>query len=190
MSVAAGSTSPSDFDALHEVRVRGIVPLGSLTGNVDTLIERGLLVATKRGYLLSPAGLELHSELADAWRVSVDLGLLGRAYERFLAVNVAVKESCVAWQVSPRDDDARFVAVDTLGSLLDRATPGLRRAGAVVPRFHAYADRLQAAIDKAGTGEIVFLTDPHHDSVHTIWFECHEDFLVCLGISREEEGSH
>jgi hypothetical protein len=58
-----------------------------------------------------------------------------------------------------------------------------------VPRFATYTPRLEAALDAAGSGDSRFITDPRVDSMHSVWFECHEDFLVTLGREREDEGS-
>jgi hypothetical protein len=57
-----------------------------------------------------------------------------------------------------------------------------------VPRFGAYARRLEASLDKAAT-DPRFVVSPAVDSFHTVWFECHEDYLLMLGRSREQEGS-
>ena len=39
-------------------------------------------------------------------------------------------------------------------------------------------------------GDGRFITDPEVDSIHSIWFECHEDYLTTLGRDRESEGSY
>ena len=179
----------SDFEVLHLVRIRGMARLESLD-DTHRLISESLLISTKHGYLLSPQGLEHHDFLVSRWRKTVDLGMLAKAYERFLAVNTLAKQACASWQQTSRDDLARLVAVDTLTEVTGRAGPGLRRAGNAVPRFNTYIDRLGAALEFAGMGDGRFLTDPGVDSFHNVWFECHEDFLVTLGRSREDEGSH
>jgi hypothetical protein len=181
--------TPADpLETLHLARIRGLVP-AELLGDVDELVEQGLLVATPRGAMLTAAGLDRHDELLSAWRSSVDLDPLASAYERFLAVNQPMKDACSAWQTQGSGPDALFLAVDALSGIVDRVAPVLRRAGQTVPRFAGYSTRLQGAVQAAQGGDGRFLTDPRVDSVHSVWFECHEDFLTTLGRSREEEGS-
>ena len=60
--------------------------------------------------------------------------------------------------------------------------------GAFLPGLETY-DRIDAALGAAREGDSRFITDPRVDSVHNIWFECHEDYLLTLGRDREEEGS-
>lgn len=178
-----------EFEALHLARTRGLVPADAL-GDVDQLVADSLMLVSEHGCMLSPQGLERHEQLLNEWRESVDLEPLAKAYERFLAVNVPIKEACSAWQTTDGDAEALFLAVDSLAELLDRAKPALRRAAEAVPRFGGYGPRLEAAIAAAGEGDGRFLTDPTVDSFHGVWFECHEDFLTTLGRSREEEGSY
>jgi hypothetical protein len=81
------------------------------------------------------------------------------------------------------------MAVDSLSEVVQRVKPALRRAAQTAPRFATYSPRLEAALQTAAAGDDRFITNPRVDSVHNIWFECHEDFLVTLGRDREAEGS-
>jgi hypothetical protein len=180
----------TEFEALHLARVRGMVAAEAFGFDLEYLVTRSLLVSTKHGYLLSPKGLEHHELLLTGWRTTIDLELFAKAYERFLAVNAAAKDACATWQRMSGDDESRYVAVDTLTELMQRAAPSLRRAARLVPRFTSYETRLNRALGRAGAGDARFITDPGVDSFHSVWFECHEDFLVTLGRSREDEGSH
>jgi hypothetical protein len=183
------STQLDHFEVLHQARIRGLAPLEEL-GDVGELVDASLLLVTERGAMLTPAGLARHEELLAAWREAADIDELASAYERFLAVNRPVKEACSRWQTQGDEEDALFVTVDALAGIVQRVKPALRRAGNAIPRFTTYAARLEAAVEAAGAGDGRFITDPRVDSVHSIWFECHEDFLVVLGRSREEEGSY
>jgi hypothetical protein len=181
-------TGNATFEALHRARIRGLAPNEAM-GDVDELVQQSLLLVTDRGCMLTPAGLVRHEELLVEWRRTVDLDVVAAAYERFLAVNQPVKEICSGWQGAD-DAEALFMAVDSLSGLVLRVKPALRRAGQAVDRFATYTPRLEAALETAAAGEGRFLTDPRVDSLHTIWFECHEDFLVTLGRDRETEGSY
>jgi hypothetical protein len=70
-----------------------------------------------------------------------------------------------------------------------RIEPVLRRTAEQLPRFDSYLPRLQAAADLADQGQHEYLASPKVDSVHTVWMELHEDYLLTQDISREQEGS-
>jgi hypothetical protein len=53
-------------------------------------------------------------------------------------------------------------------------------------RFALYGTRLTTALDRVLGGNPAYVADTL-DSYHTVWFQLHEDLLVTLGISREEE---
>ena len=53
-------------------------------------------------------------------------------------------------------------------------------------RFGLYGTRLTTALERTLGGNIAYVTDTL-DSYHSVWFQLHEDLLVTLGISREEE---
>jgi hypothetical protein len=177
------------FETLHLLRVRSLVPATDL-GNVDELQAGSLILITPHGAMLTADGLARHEQLLTSWRSTVDLEALAASYTRFLAVNQAVKDICARWQTQGQDDEAIFIATEELSELVDRATPALRRAGRVVPRFDTYVPRLLSALNATREGDSRFITDPRVDSVHNIWFECHEDYLVTLDRDREHEGSY
>jgi len=181
-------SAPDAFEALHLARIRGLVPAQAL-GDVGDLVDASLLVITDGGCMLTAEGYEHHEQLLVGWRETIDLEAMAKVYERFLVVNQPMKAACSAWQSSAGDDEALFVAVDALTAITQRVRPALDRAGGLVARFGRYGPRLEAAVAAAGGGDPRFVTDPKVDSVHSIWFECHEDFLTTLGRSREDEGS-
>ena len=178
----------SEFETLHLVRIRSLAPVETL-GDVSGLVESGLITVTPRGCMLTPAGFERHEELLVQWRETIDGAVLATTYERFLVVNQPVKDLCSRWQVEGQDDEALFMTVEDLSEILDRAGSGLRRAAEVVPRFGTYPRRLNGALEAAREGDGRFITDPRVDSIHSVWFECHEDYLLSLGRDREAEGS-
>ena len=53
-------------------------------------------------------------------------------------------------------------------------------------RLSCYADKLEAALDRAEDSEIQWVSDATIESYHTVWFEMHEDLLRLLGRVREE----
>ena len=53
-------------------------------------------------------------------------------------------------------------------------------------RFGVYGDRLTSAL-REGSRRRHGLRHRSLESYHTVWFQLHEDLLVTLGISREDE---
>jgi hypothetical protein len=184
-----GTSVDPAFESLHRLRIRGLVPVEQLP-DATALQQQSLLIIAERGCMLTAEGLQRHEALLAQSREGLDLETLARSYDRFLAVNQRVKETCAGWQTRREDPEALFMVVEDLAELIDRALPSLRRAGQAVPRFGGYESRLQTALDNARAGDGRFITDPKVDSIHSIWFECHEDYLTTLGRDRESEGSY
>ena len=171
------------------------VSLGSTTDEVESelqsLASQHLVVerttGRRPGWMLTGEGREKYDSSLEEARTPEVLERLSTTYHDFLALNASVKDLCARWQ-STDDDGDRFEVMDELHEVQDKVSPSLRSAGEVVPRFGTYADRLAAALDKAAEDHR-FVVSPSVDSYHTVWFECHEDYLLMLGRSREHEGS-
>jgi hypothetical protein len=189
--MAATDLDQGIWEVLHASRIRGRLQASSdVPATVLAALDAGTLKTSRIGYVLTPAGLVAHRDGLQRWRSTADLPLLEKTYTRFLSANVGMKTSCFAWQSSDRGDQAGVTIAEALAESLARVTPALNRAEAVAPRFGDYAHRLEAAHATAVGGDSRFFTDPTVDSFHNVWFECHEDYLVSLDRSREEEGSH
>lgn len=119
------------------------------------------------------------------------------AYSRFERVNEDVKSLVTSWQVrqlpsgeavsndhSDRAYDEKVI--DRLGTLHERFEPTLQQMSGEVPRLQNYANKLDAALEKAEKGEYQWVSDAHLPSYHTVWFELHEDLLCMLGKERSE----
>lgn len=189
-------------EVLHAVRVKGIATPESLaiaTGLDAAAVEAALaeleadeLVArrpSKRrpGWVLTEAGRDRHaSELAAAHDAAAVAGL-EEPYAGFLAVNGEVKGLAARWQAAS-DGAARFELIEAIEDVHAKAVPALDGAAAVVARYGRYRDRLGVALGRLDEDPSYFVS-PRVDSYHTVWFECHEDFLLVLGRTRAEEGS-
>ena len=139
------------------------------------------------GWMLSPTGRARHEELlAEGIDESAKDQLAG-AYEGFLALNSTVKEIASCWQ-SVTDDAGRFDLIEEVHEIHEDAVDSLDRAGEVAPRFSRYGARLSEALENVEQ-DPRFMVSPSVDSYHTVWFEAHEDFLLTLGRTREQEGS-
>lgn len=179
----------SDFEALHAIRVGGLH--AHKPDNADELAERGLIFVTPVGCMLTEKGTQHHGELLEVQRTEIDVVAVGALYERFLAVNQPTKSKCSEWQKLPDDDfDSRFLIATDLQDILVRVSTTIVRTSEHLPRFGGYPPRMGTALDRVLEGEHEYLTSPTVESFHNVWMECHEDYLLTLGISREEEGSY
>jgi len=172
---------------LHRLRLRGMLAETSL--DAAALEAEGLASATPAGLLITEAGMAVAEEQIAAEREAVDLEAVAAAYERFLAVNREAKAHCARWQQSSLGVEERFVLLGELQDLTERVGAALARTAQQLPRFAAYGPRLEAALETAGMGDGRWINDPTIDSFHTVWMECHEDYLLVLARSREVEGS-
>jgi hypothetical protein len=187
-----GSVSIAEFEqhyaALHTLALRGL--LADVPGDPAALESAGLVASTPGGYLLTEHGHAAHGELLTRERDAVDQDRLSAIYDRFLAANQPMKAACSRWHVTADGDDARFEIIAELADCVDRVESALTRTADALPRFGAYVPRLKQALAKAEAGEHDYVVSPKVDSVHTVWMEIHEDYLLTLGRSREEEGSY
>lgn len=189
-------------ELLHAIRVKGIAPTeglvvatgldrGELEAGLAELERDGLILqrpSKKRpGWVLTEEGRARHAAWLEQAHDEETKAALAEHYEGFLVVNAEVKGISARWQ-SAGGDAERFDLIDRIESLHEQAAPVLERAGGVVPRYGRYGDRLEAALEKLDEDPRYFVS-PLVDSYHTVWFECHEDFLLTLGRTRAEEGS-
>jgi hypothetical protein len=179
-----------EFAVLHIARIKGVLPAAVITHAgqvVERLQEEGLLRVHGPTARLTGTGLKAHGRQLQQQRAVVDLDTIEAAYGRFLAVNVPVKRACAEWQQRGPDPEALFNVSAELAEYLGRVRPSLQRAAAVLPRFGGYLERLDDAAARSAGGDGAYVTSPSVDSFHTIWFECHEDYLLTLGREREDE---
>ena len=189
-------------DVLHAVRVKGIATedgLAVATGLPREEIEQRLaelqsedLVlqrpSRKRpGWVVTESGREHHAQWLREAHDAATLERLAGEYEGFLAVNAEVKAVSARWQSAATDAD-RFDLMDRIEDLHEQVAPVLDRAGSTVGRYGRYRARLGEALEKLEDDPRYFVS-PRVDSYHTVWFECHEDFLLTLGRTRAGEGS-
>jgi hypothetical protein len=182
---------------LQLLRIKGLAGIDALavaTGAdaVDAALTRlaaeGLVerqdAAGAEAWMLTTSGLAEQGRLSgeragdEAMRAGVSAG-----YDSFLELNQAAKTLVSEWQQGVPDEAAAIARLEDIG---EKAGEALRYAGRQEPRFGRYASRLDAAMDRVAAGEERYVGDPSLDSFHTVWFECHEDFLLTLGLTREE----
>jgi DNA-binding transcriptional ArsR family regulator len=189
-------------EVLHALGIKGRASLeevAAVLGNVPSATERwlrqlegaGLVIertaGRRPGWMLSAAGRAAHA--SQCWEsVSSDArDRLVAEYKSFLQINPRAKTACSVWQTAS-DEQRRAEVLMELEEIHEHVEPALSRCGRIVPRFGRYAARLAEALRRA-RDDPRYVVSPSVDSFHTVWFECHEDFLVTLGRSRHEENS-
>ena len=191
-AMSVSSVTAEGFEVLHLLRIRGRIAadqLGAEQAVVEALSDAELVRMTERGVILTSKGFQQNALHLEFERAEIELDRFAATYDRFLRVNQPIKDVCAAWQargISVSDDDM-FKALDALEGLFERVRPSLSGAADIVPRFQSYVDHLAAALDRVAEGERKFLADPQSASFHTVWFECHEDYLLTLGRDRDSE---
>lgn len=187
---------------LQALRLKGRATAGELAtslamnqsdveAELHALAESHLVVerttGKRPGWMLTGEGRESYDATLAELRTPAVMERLTETYETFLNSNVSVKDLCARWQ-AVTDDAERFEILEELEEIADRVAASLTSAGEVVTRFGAYPGRLTNALGKSADDHR-YVVSPTVDSFHTVWFECHEDYLLMLGRSREQEGS-
>jgi hypothetical protein len=204
-------TPNPDFMLLHTMRCIGFasadrLAAASAIGAEETnvllagLAERGLVSMTPGpfgGWSLTDEGRTSEEQMVEEELESTGArDRVRRAYESFLRLNPAALQVSTDWQVvrtgdshvvnDHRDPEYDASVLDRLGKIDDSAQRICSDLAASLPRFGTYEPRLAGALGRALAGDVELVADSL-DSYHSVWFQLHEDLLVTLGISREEE---
>lgn len=188
--------------ALHALKIKGrasVEEVAAVTGGdaesaaelLNGLAGEELVVerttGRRPGWMLSSAGRARHEAMLAEGVTDEDRDEIAEIYKGFLDLNATVKEISSKWQ-GASDDAARFDLIEDIHEIHPDAVDVLTRSGEVIERFARYGDRLSAALDMVEE-DPRFMVSPAVDSYHTVWFEAHEDYLLTLGRTREQEGS-
>jgi hypothetical protein len=174
---------------------------GETVIHLRELSDRGLVALDPGpygGWGVTESGRITDEELARSELDSVESrDHVLRSYESFLGLNPALLDTCGDWQMrkfgTPTLNDHTDPDYDAkVLSRLIRIDASAQRIctdlASRLARFGLYGSRLTTALERALGGNLAYVTDTL-DSYHSVWFQLHEDLLVTLGISREEERS-
>jgi hypothetical protein len=193
----------SELTVLQAVRLKGrmseadlVATLGEDPADVAATLAQltavGLLV-TGKALRISPEGRARLNALLAEERSGVDQNVLATSYGDFRAVNNEFKALVSDWQIKDGQpnshDDAEYDAaiLNRLDNVHQRVLPVIATVTTLLPRLHAYAAKLDSALDKVKAGDTTWLARPIIDSYHTVWFELHEELIAASGLTREEE---
>jgi hypothetical protein len=210
-SVIPPHESDPDFQVLHTLRCIGVSSEERVaTASGGTRYDTGARLRTLSGQglvALDPGpfggwGLTDDGRTTEQELVRGELELSGahdhvrRWYEFFLEFNPTLLQICSDWQMRKvgeshllndhRDIDydakvlSRLMRIDESGQLI------CGELAARLSRFGVYGLRLSNALERALAGDPAYVADAM-ESYHTVWFQLHEDLLVTLGITRDQE---
>jgi hypothetical protein len=203
--------SDADFRVLHTLRCIGVateerVATAAGTSRHETaarlrdLSGRGLVALAPGpfgGWGLTDDGRTTEQEL-----LCVELELtdatdqVRECYQLFKELNPKLLQVCSDWQMrrlgqshllnDHRDADYDAKVLSRLMRIDDAAQRICDELANRLSRFEVYRRRLSSALERALTGDNAYVADSL-ESYHSVWFQLHEDLLVTLGISRDEE---
>jgi hypothetical protein len=198
----------SDYCVLNAVALKKMATtpvLAEATGLPADQVRACLSVLAGLGLVLTADGAAFPGDGADAAlaasaaehyaKVRADPEIASLA-DRFDEINGKLLAAMSAWQqvdvggqkvANDHTDsgyDDRIIA--RIDRLVQRLGPLLDALSRFDERFAGYRQRFTAALAGIDEGRHELVSSPTRDSVHTIWFEFHEDLLRTLGRKRKE----
>lgn len=198
----------SDYCLLNAVALKKMTSAGALaaeTGQRADQVEDRLSFLAGLGLVETVAGSVMPSDGAQAAlrqsagelypALRADPAVLALA-DGFDDINTGLLTTMSAWQQvdiggqkvandhsDSAYDDRIITRIDRLVQRLDPLLDALSRHD---ERFAGYRQRFAAALSGIDKGRHELVSSPIADSVHTIWFEFHEDLLRTLGRERKD----
>jgi len=180
-------------DVLVTLVVRGMAR-GEASADHQALADRGLLLIKGPIIMPTPDGTALAGEQLRLADDAAERERLMTTFHRFLPVNRQLRDLCTAWQVRPdgtpndHSDDSYDADVrDRLDDIDDAVGPLIKRFGEDLPRLGVYRPRLTTALEKLDEGDNAWLASPLIDSYHTVWMHLHQELLLTIGMTRNED---
>jgi pyruvate,orthophosphate dikinase len=183
----------------HALSAASGIPVGEIERLLVEMSTAGLVAhhgGSRRGWALTAEGVEALDALREAdSRKVVDPEVVLSCYEGFLRINPALRGACLDWQVREggvndhQDAEYDAMVLDRVAVLHRGALTILQDLEVQLPRFASYADRLNSAMVRTQNGDHAWFDSPLLDSYHSIWFELHEDLLIAVGRTREDEAN-
>jgi len=198
----------SDYCVLNVVALKKMTAaadVAAATGLEAGQVENAISVLSGLGLVAEVGGFAMPADEAEAALAAsaaehyaalrADPEILTLA-DRFDDINGRLLTTMSAWQQV--DIGGQKIANDHTDSgyddkiitrverLVQRLQPLLDALTRYDERFAGYKQRFDAALAGLDQGRHDLVSSPTQDSVHTIWFEFHEDLLRTLGRARKE----
>ncbi|SCW34380.1 PEP-utilising enzyme, mobile domain [Sphingobium faniae] len=185
-----------DYSILRKIAFAGVVasveaiigvPTEILPGHVDALASRDLL-ATEGLIMLTERGTQA-VEAQYAREREAFAGLEDQVINDFRPLDLELKRIARSWQdYEAADDwDGKLTEILAMAKLRTDTLTFVGRYIDRLPRLEEYELRLTAALRYVEAGETDYVVSVKADSLHTIWFQFHEDLLRLLQRERDAE---
>jgi hypothetical protein len=149
---------------------------------LEQAVASGWAMSLEGRFLVTPEGTaRVHEHYGRLYGALRDDAALKAWYERFETLNDQFIKAVSDWQTSGADDKALSKVV----KVVERLVKGLKDITPTLPRYEIYVRRFTEGVGLIDRGQLDYVCGPTLDSVHTIWFEFHEDILSVLGRPRD-----
>lgn len=159
------------------------VPADQVRALVSRFAEQDWVLDMGEEALIQPEGMTAVQEhYRDGYADLSQRGEMTAWFARFEPINKQFIKHVSDWQQTggdPRDQDRVIATVERLIKLIGEIAQ-------LVPRYSGYIRRFERSVTEVDEGNPDFVCTPTVDSLHNIWFEFHEDFLLILGKERTE----
>ena len=159
------------------------IPADQVQALVSGFVEQDWVLDMGEELLIQPEGM---TPVQDHYRECyADLSQreeMAAWFARFEPINKQFIKHVTAWQQTggdPKDQDRVIATVERLVKLIGEIAQ-------LMPRYSGYIRRFERSVTAVDEGKSDFVCNPTVDSLHNIWFEFHEDFLMTLGKERTE----
>ena len=159
------------------------LPLDEVRSMVSDFVERDWVLDMEDDLLIQPEGMaEVQGYYRETYSEFAQRDEMAQWHARFEPINKQFIKLVTDWQQTEGDPKVQDRVIATVERLLKL----IGEVAQLVPRYESYVRRFERAVTTVDQGNTDFVCDPTLDSLHTIWFEFHEDFLMVQGKEREE----
>jgi hypothetical protein len=198
----------ADYDVLNVLALKKMagapaiaavveLPPDDVEKRLEALAADGLAVVAGGAALptdgAEPALAATAAEIYGPVRADADILAL---VEKFESTNAQLLTTMSSWQqvdvggrkVANDHSDAEYdeKVISRLERLVGRLEALIAALADHDARFATYSTRFAAALSGIDDGDHDLVSSPTRDSIHTVWFEFHEDLLRTLGRERTE----
>jgi len=178
------------LNGAHLKKMATAAEIATAVGVSEQVAEAELAEAVGKGwaleidgrFLVAPEGTaRIHERYGELYGVVREDPAVTAWYARFETLNDQFIKAVSDWQTS--DNDAR--ALSKVVKVVERLVKALRDLAPTLPRYETYIRRFNDGIGLIDRGQLDYVCGPTIDSLHTIWFELHEDILSVIGRPRD-----
>ncbi|MBI1350358.1 MAG: hypothetical protein GC156_04490 [Actinomycetales bacterium] len=180
-------------DAMVSMAVRGMAR-GEANAEQQALADAGLILIKGPMMMPTPAGTAYVAELLRLPDDAPERERIMATFHRFLPINRQLRDLCTAWQLRPdgsvndHSDESYDADIrDRLDDIDDAVGPIIKRFAEDLPGIAVYRPRLTEALEKLDDGDDAWLASPLCDSYHTVWMHLHQELLLTIGMTRQED---